>query len=60
MLYGELDPQLGDKIISVQDYVAEMSSQTALGDLRRKYRTQLTCIRIQFTMYVYTTHANTP
>lgn len=37
MYYGDLDPRLGgDKIVSVQDYVAEMSSQTALGDPRRE------------------------
>jgi hypothetical protein len=40
MYYGDLDPRLGgDKILSVQDYVAEMSAQTALGDPRRKFKT---------------------
>ncbi|KAH0174879.1 hypothetical protein KCU67_g542, partial [Aureobasidium melanogenum] len=32
MYYRDLDPLLGDKIVFVQDYVAGMSSQTALGD----------------------------
>ncbi|KEQ69420.1 hypothetical protein M436DRAFT_55705, partial [Aureobasidium namibiae CBS 147.97] len=37
MYYGDLDPRLGgDKIVPVQDYVAEMSSQTALGDSHLK------------------------
>ncbi|KAG9858224.1 hypothetical protein KCU98_g11033, partial [Aureobasidium melanogenum] len=36
MYYRELDPSLGDKIVSVQDYVTEISSQTALGDSRLK------------------------
>jgi hypothetical protein len=40
MYYGDLDPRLGgDNIVSVQDYVAEMSAQTALGDSRRKFKT---------------------
>ncbi|KAI4854143.1 hypothetical protein E4T44_00376 [Aureobasidium sp. EXF-8845] len=35
MYYGDLDPRFGgDKTVSVQDYVAEMSAQTALGDSR--------------------------
>ncbi|KAH0334014.1 hypothetical protein KCU81_g9625, partial [Aureobasidium melanogenum] len=36
MYYGELDPSLGDKIVSVQDFVAAMSAQTSLGDSRLK------------------------
>ena len=40
MYYGDLDPRLGgDKIVPVQDYVAEMSAQTALGDSRREFKT---------------------
>jgi len=43
MYYGDLDPRLGgDKIVSVQDYVAEMSSHTALGDSRRESNTMFT------------------
>ncbi|KAI4782588.1 hypothetical protein E4T52_02500 [Aureobasidium sp. EXF-3400] len=36
MYYRDLDPLLGDKIVFVQDYVAGMSSQTALGDTHLK------------------------
>ncbi|KAI5272467.1 hypothetical protein E4T47_04355 [Aureobasidium subglaciale] len=36
MFYGELDPHLGDKTAPVEDFIAEMSAKTALGDARLK------------------------
>jgi hypothetical protein len=39
MYYGDLGPRFGgDKIVPVQDYVAEMSAHTTLGDSRREYK----------------------
>ncbi|KAG9951295.1 hypothetical protein KCU85_g2743, partial [Aureobasidium melanogenum] len=36
MYYGELDPSLGDKVVSASDFVAQMSAHTSLGDSRLK------------------------
>jgi hypothetical protein len=37
MFYGELDPKLGNKTVSAEEFVATMSAQTALGDHRREH-----------------------